>query len=196
MRPLGASRETVSVRKKPWPGCRKARNSAVVCQVCLWPEYGETWNFMVPRGLEPRTLRLLAIRSNQLSYETSWCFWRDSLFKKETMAWCRQARDRAVVCQVCLWPEYGETWNFMVPRGLEPRALRLLAVRSNQLSYETLQRVAAPALRTARCAAVVRNNSRGQPPPGVPRPSHHTPSLPLPQPPQSPMVASVLRGHT
>ena len=25
---------------------------------------------MVPRGLEPRTLRLLAIRSNQLSYET------------------------------------------------------------------------------------------------------------------------------
>ena len=28
-------------------------------------------------------------------------------------------------------------WN-MVPRGLEPRTLRLLAVRSNQLSYETL----------------------------------------------------------
>ena len=27
---------------------------------------------MVPRGLEPRTLRLLAVRSNQLSYETSW----------------------------------------------------------------------------------------------------------------------------
>ena len=26
----------------------------------------------------------------------------------------------------------------MVPRGLEPRTLRLLAVRSNQLSYETL----------------------------------------------------------
>ena len=25
---------------------------------------------MVPRGLEPRTLRLLAVRSNQLSYET------------------------------------------------------------------------------------------------------------------------------
>ena len=25
---------------------------------------------VVPRGLEPRTLRLLAIRSNQLSYET------------------------------------------------------------------------------------------------------------------------------
>ena len=27
---------------------------------------------MVPRGLEPRTLRLLPIRSNQLSYETFW----------------------------------------------------------------------------------------------------------------------------
>ena len=26
----------------------------------------------------------------------------------------------------------------MVPRGLEPRTLRFLAVRSNQLSYETL----------------------------------------------------------
>ena len=26
---------------------------------------------MVPRGLEPRTLRLLAVRSNQLSYETN-----------------------------------------------------------------------------------------------------------------------------
>jgi hypothetical protein len=28
----------------------------------------------------------------------------------------------------------------MVPRGLEPRTLRLLAVRSNQLSYETVAR--------------------------------------------------------
>ena len=27
---------------------------------------------MVPRGLEPRTLRLLAVRSNQPSYETEW----------------------------------------------------------------------------------------------------------------------------
>ena len=27
---------------------------------------------MVPRGLEPRTLRLLAVRSSQLSYETLW----------------------------------------------------------------------------------------------------------------------------
>ena len=34
---------------------------------------------MVPRGLEPRTLRLLAIRSNQLSYETSARFMRTSM---------------------------------------------------------------------------------------------------------------------
>ena len=34
----------------------------------------------------------------------------------------------------------------MVPRGLEPRSLRLLAVRSNELSYETLQRVFEPGL--------------------------------------------------
>ena len=30
-------------------------------------------------------------------------------------------------------------FGHMVPRGLEPRTLRLLAVRSNQLSYETLR---------------------------------------------------------
>ena len=30
---------------------------------------------VVPRGLEPRTLRLLAVRSNQLSYETNWHCW-------------------------------------------------------------------------------------------------------------------------
>ena len=29
---------------------------------------------MVPRGLEPRTLRLLAVRSSQLSYETLWAY--------------------------------------------------------------------------------------------------------------------------
>ena len=30
-------------------------------------------NILVPGGLEPRTLRLLAVRSNQLSYETRCC---------------------------------------------------------------------------------------------------------------------------
>ena len=32
----------------------------------------------------------------------------------------------------------------VVPRGLEPRSLRLLAVRSNQLSYETDVFIASP----------------------------------------------------
>jgi hypothetical protein len=31
---------------------------------------------VVPRGLEPRTLRLLAVRSNQLSYETYVAWWK------------------------------------------------------------------------------------------------------------------------
>ena len=33
----------------------------------MQPPWGKE---VVPRGLEPRTLRLLAVRSNQLSYET------------------------------------------------------------------------------------------------------------------------------
>ena len=36
---------------------------------------------MVPRGLEPRTLRLLAVRSDQLSYETLWKGRKDSVFQ-------------------------------------------------------------------------------------------------------------------
>ena len=38
---------------------------------------------MVPRGLEPRTFRLLAERSNQLSYETTW--------KMDAVAHCMQS---------------------------------------------------------------------------------------------------------
>ena len=37
---------------------------------CLWGSFERK---VVPRGLEPRTLRLLAVRSNQLSYETICC---------------------------------------------------------------------------------------------------------------------------
>ena len=53
-----------------------------------------------------------------------------------------------------LWSPTCE-WQ-MVPRGLEPRTLRLLAVRSNQLSYETLlarmsQHVACQQKRILRC---------------------------------------------
>ena len=39
--------------------------------VCIATQNKEKLQQMVPRGLEPRTLRLLAVRSNQLSYETS-----------------------------------------------------------------------------------------------------------------------------
>ena len=38
---------------------------------------------VVPRGLEPRTLRLLAVRSNQLSYETNDDFEEDHLILAE-----------------------------------------------------------------------------------------------------------------
>ena len=38
---------------------------------CIAIQNKEKLQQMVPRGLEPRTLRLLAVRSNQLSYETS-----------------------------------------------------------------------------------------------------------------------------
>ena len=47
---------------------------------------------MVPRGLEPRTLRLLAVRSNQLSYETFWqADWRGS---RSASSWPHPAPDR------------------------------------------------------------------------------------------------------
>ena len=43
---------------------------------------------MVPRGLEPRTLRLLAVRSNQLSYET--------IEKNEFLMWFSRANPSPV----------------------------------------------------------------------------------------------------
>ena len=47
----------------------------------------------------------------------------------------------------------------MVPRGLEPRTLRLLAVRSNQLSYETLV-VAAKGRSIRACPAATKEVKR------------------------------------
>ena len=98
---------------------------------------------MVPRGLEPRTLRLLAVRSDQLSYETCW---------QGHQRWRHCSTDAR--CKL-LWPLRMPPWtnrvpgvaerekvalaraiaHNVVPRGLEPRTLWLLAVRSNQLSY-------------------------------------------------------------
>ena len=71
--------------------------------------FQETYSFMVPRGLEPRTLRLLAVRSNQLSYETSWCFLRDGLIKKETMAWMQKGqRPRSRMPRVSVTRVWGD----------------------------------------------------------------------------------------
>ena len=50
---------SVSARRLP------ARMSVLLSFSCA-----TRWQQMVPRGLEPRTLRLLAVRSKQLSYET------------------------------------------------------------------------------------------------------------------------------
>ena len=50
------------------PSCGLAMLVGTLC-CCGCP--AAQFKIVVPRGLEPRTLRLLAVRSNQLSYETS-----------------------------------------------------------------------------------------------------------------------------
>ena len=69
---------------------------------------------MVPRGLEPRTLRLLAVRSNQLSYET--------LTKKHVRV-CLCTKHKHIRIALCKWagstnergtphiPEIGPCWS-------------------------------------------------------------------------------------
>ena len=49
----------------------------------------------------------------------------------------RQRRPRQLICRYG-WGHAELVRRKVVPRGLEPRTLRLLAVRSNQLSYETI----------------------------------------------------------
>ena len=72
------------------------------------------------------------------------------------------------------------THTKLVPRGLEPRTLRLLAIRSNQLSYETIDfskplqyncvvLLAELRLRQVPCGARIRI-SREAPNPDAPRP--------------------------
>ena len=128
---------------------------------------------VVPRGLAPRTLRLLAVRSDQLSYETSCTFAIRQMYMPNMLLGqlCIRRRSGQWIhsefalllpsLQAVLSPRspllpslpafrtpvppglgfllLHRTEHFtMVPRGLEPRTLRLLAVRSDQLSYETL----------------------------------------------------------
>ena len=138
---------------------------------------------MVPRGIEPRTLRLLAVRSNQMSYETlRRCSHRaphsssaatattahNSGGHPHTLALPSPAQRRMIptcvgrasglvavaglVVKALGHTSMGQLTHAlyhtmdvaiapsgvqMVPRGLEPQTLRLLAARSNQLSYET-----------------------------------------------------------
>ena len=56
----------------------EARDATSAAQACTT---------VVPRGLEPRTLRLLAVRSNQLSYETS-CVYNLSLLGVAWLGCC------------------------------------------------------------------------------------------------------------
>ena len=67
------------------------------------------WITVVPRGLEPRTSRLLAVRSDQLSYETLWKGRKD-VFIRRIEALC----------------------------GLESRTLWLLAAGVGRLGYGDL----------------------------------------------------------
>jgi hypothetical protein len=55
---------------------RNTPAATATCRPDAWHKHLQQRNpEMVPRGLEPRTLRLLAVRSNQLSYETR-CFFQ------------------------------------------------------------------------------------------------------------------------
>ena len=58
--------EDSSPSPRLWEFARLARIRHFLLVVILMHIYN-----MVPRGLEPRTLRLLAVCSNQLSYETN-----------------------------------------------------------------------------------------------------------------------------
>ena len=49
------------------PSCGLAM---LVGTLCCCGSPAAQYKVVVPRGLEPRTLQLLAVRSNQLSYET------------------------------------------------------------------------------------------------------------------------------
>ena len=52
---------------------------------------GNTYSMkMVPRGLEPWALRLLAVRSNQLSYETNVVGLQEVFENMQTKSWPRK----------------------------------------------------------------------------------------------------------
>ena len=93
---------------------------------------------MVPHGLELRTLRLLSVRSNQLSYETRWCEW-PSPRRHERYATrgrhkcgCRACRATIVKFEKCARPnnfatslasERAPTEDPSTPSWVEPKML-------------------------------------------------------------------------
>ena len=72
---------------------------------------------MVPRGLEPRTLRLLAVRSNQLSYETCETRPEGGNFLKGCLSWkhhqlCRQIYVFATQIEGCIKGAQPPAWGW------------------------------------------------------------------------------------
>ena len=84
----------------------------------LWSHLPPHWSYtQVPAGIEPATLRLLAVRSNQLSYETM----IGDLGGRESV-----------------YLTYNLSVGYeSVSAGVEPATLWLTATRSNLLSYDT-----------------------------------------------------------
>jgi hypothetical protein len=82
----------------------EARDATSAAQACTT---------VVPRGLEPRTLRLLAVRSNQLSYETRCVY--------HWVVWC-------VVCVVCCLASVSWLVGWLGRRGLWAHKLRFAQI--------------------------------------------------------------------
>ena len=86
----------------------------------------QAWTWMSVAQLSAVAVpRLLADLRPRKNYKAEVCrSQRPGLGSQWPVAWLSLNQPSQVLC-------------LMVPRGLEPRTLRLLAVRSNQLSYET-----------------------------------------------------------
>ena len=90
---------------------------------------------MTPVGFEPTQLALVELESTPLDHsgKVSWQHGPAELCNA-----CEEVFDALPLMFAQPFTMSMHTqYVTMVPRGLEPRTLRLLAVRSNQLSYET-----------------------------------------------------------
>ena len=84
---------------------------------------------MVPRGLEPRTLRLLAVRSNQLSYETLTTSCHNDECLVRLHAWTSETSPLARRLLNCAW----HTVLLAAP------CQRATALRNSMTRMETIQ---------------------------------------------------------